>query len=229
LRSCAIHREFLAAIADGETALVPAATLEHVRSCPDCTREIRAHQHLTTTLRLAGDRLGDAAATKRRIPAVPRRLRVIAAAAVALIAVAAAGVGLFPYLHPDPVQAAVNASSQQLQIHSQDPSQVGQWCLQTSGRALPAIRLDGMQVRGARMDRTGSTDIVTVAYVSPAGALVTVSWLEGEAPPGSGVEEKTISGHQLLIVHSAVGTAVVLGSSSDAMWETAAAIESTSG
>jgi len=29
-----------------------------------------------------------------------------------------------------------------------------------------------------------------------------------------------------LIVHSAVGTAVVTGSSADAMWETAAAIES---
>jgi hypothetical protein len=34
------------------------------------------------------------------------------------------------------------------------------------------------------------------------------------------------SGHDVLIVHSTVGTAVITGSSSAAMWETAAAIES---
>ena len=55
---------------------------------------------------------------------------------------------------------------------------------------------------------------------------VAVSWLEGQAPAGSGVEAKDLSGHELLIVHSAVGTAVISSSSSDAMWQTAAAIES---
>jgi hypothetical protein len=54
-----------------------------------------------------------------------------------------------------------------------------------------------------------------------------VSWLEGQVPLGSGVEDKNISGRELLIVHSAVGTAVITGSSADAMWQTAAAIEST--
>jgi len=77
------------------------------------------------------------------------------------------------------------------------------------------------------MDRTASTDIVSVFYAAPSGARVVVSWLEGEAPSGSGVEEKNVSSHVLLIVHSAVGTAVVTGSSADAMWQTAAAIEST--
>jgi hypothetical protein len=84
-----------------------------------------------------------------------------------------------------------------------------------------------MQVVGARMDRAASTDIVTVIYTAPSGARITVSWLEGQVPLGSGVEDKNISGRELLIVHSAVGTAVITGSSADAMWQTAAAIEST--
>src|SRR5260370_113094 len=114
-----------------------------------------------------------------------------------------------------------------LQIESSDPSQVGLWCLQASGRTLPAIQLDGMQVRGARMDRAASTDIVTVVYTAPSGERVTVGWLEGQGPTGSGVEDRNVSGHESLIVHSAVGTAVITGSSLDVMWQTAAAIEST--
>jgi hypothetical protein len=77
------------------------------------------------------------------------------------------------------------------------------------------------------MDRAAATDIVTVVYTAPSGARVTVSWLEGQAPAGSGVEDRNVSGHKLLIVHSALGTAVITGSSADAMWQTAAAIEST--
>ena len=226
MSGCAPHREFLAAVADGETELVPAATLDHVRDCADCASEIRAHQLLTSKLRQAdGD--PDRAALKRRpIPVVSGPFRVIAAAAAAAIVVAAAGVGWSVLSRPDPVQAAVTASSQPLQIQSGDPTQVGQWCVQASGRTLPALQLDGMQVLGARMDRIGSTDIVTVVYTAPSGARVTVSWLEGPSPPGSGVEDRTLSGHQLLVVHSAVGTAVVIGSSAEAMWQTAAAIES---
>ncbi len=200
MSACATHREYLAAVADGETALVPRATLDHVKSCPDCTREIRAHQLLALKLRQSGDLLDEPAPQRRHSPLVSR---------------------------PDPVLAAVNASSQPLQIESSDPSQVGQWCLSASGRTLPAIQLDGMQVVGARMDRIASTDIVTVVYVAPSGARVVVSWLEGQSPAGSGVEDRNISGHELLIVHSAVGTAVITGSSPDAMWQAAAAIEST--
>jgi hypothetical protein len=227
MSACAPHREFLAAVADGETELVPRPTLDHVKHCADCTREVRAHQLLTSRLRKASEHLEEAAPRQRTIPAIPGRLRVIAAGVAAAILVAAAGAGWLVLSRPDPVEAAVNASSQPLQIESSDPSQVGQWCLKASGRTLPAIQLDGMQVAGARMDRAASTDIVTVVYTAPSGARVTVSWLEGQAPAGSGVEDRTVSGHQLLIVHSAVGTAVVTGSSSDAMWQAAAAIEST--
>jgi hypothetical protein len=227
MTDCAPHREFLAAIADGETELVPAATLEHVEQCVDCTGEIRSHQLLSARLREAGPRLELAAPAVRTGALVVGRRRFIAAAAAGSVAIAAvAAAGWFGLSRPDPVQAALNASAQPLQIQSTDPTQVGQWCLHASGRTLPVIELDGMVVVGARMDRIASTDIVTVVYSAPSGARVTVSWLEGQAPPGSGVEDRTVSGRQLLVVHSAVGTAVVLGSSADAMWQMAAAIES---
>jgi hypothetical protein len=227
VNTCASHRQFLAAVADGEIELVPAATLEHVRDCADCTNEIRAHQLLTSKLRLAAEEPKQTPPERRRISLTRGRLGVVAAGIAVAILVAGAGVGWLVLSRPDPVQAAVTASSQPLQIQSGDASQVGQWCLHASGRTLPAIQLDGMQVVGARMDRIDSTDIVTVVYTAPSGARITVSWLEGQVPAGSGVEDRTVSGHQLLIVHSVVGTAVVVGSSSDAMWQTAAAIEST--
>ena len=226
MNDCSTHREFLAAIADGETALVPPGTLDHVNHCVDCAREVRAHQLLASRLRQAGEHLAEAEPKRRSISLAGGRLPVIAAGVAGAILLGAAGIGWFALWRPDPVLAAVTASSQPLQIESSDPSQVGQWCLQASGRTLPAIQLDGMQVMGARMDRAASTDIVTVVYVAPSGARVTVSWLEGGAPAGSGVEDRNISGRELLIVHSAVGTAVVTGSSPDAMWQTAAAIES---
>jgi hypothetical protein len=217
----------LAAIADGETELVPVATIEHVQQCADCAREIRAHQLTTSRLRQAGDLVLEAAPRRRAISWLPRRLPAIAAGVAGAILIATAGVGWLVLSRPDPVEAAVTASSQPLQIESTDPSQVGQWCLRASGKGLPAIQLDGMQVAGARMDRVASTGIVTVVYTSLSGSRVAVSWLEGQAPPGSGVEAKTVSGHGLLVVHSAVGTAVITGSSTDAMWQAAAAIEST--
>lgn len=225
MTGCAPHREFLAAIADGETELVPAATLKHVEHCAACAEEIRAHRLLTARLRQSAGLLEEPAPRRRRLP-IPGRLGAIAAGVAAALLMASAGVAWFVLSRPDPVQAAVTASTQPLQIQSGDSARIGDWCRQQSGRELPAIQLDGMQVVGARMDRIDSTDIVTVAYSAPSGARVTVSWLEGQAPAGSGVEDRTQSGHEFLVVHSAVGAAVVMGASSDAMWETAAAIES---
>lgn len=227
MTSCAPHHEFLAAIADGETELVPKATLDHVKDCPDCNREIRTHQMLTSRLQLAAEHMEEAIPRRMSVLHLSARFRVIAAGVAAAVVVAAAGVGWLAFSRLDPVQAAVSASSQPLQIESGDPLEVGQWCLHASGRALPAIQLDGMQVVGARMDRVASTDIVTVVYKAPSGARVTVSWLEGQVSAGSGVDDRTVSGHELLVVHSAVGTAVITGSSGEAMWQTAAAIEST--
>ena len=225
--ACAPHREFLAAVADGETGLVPVATLDHVGTCADCRREVRAHQLLSSRLRQAGEQLQKAEPKRGRVVGLaPARLRMVAVGIFAVILAGAAGAGWFVLSRPDPVQAAVDASAQPLQIESNDPARVAQWCSQASGRNLPAIQLDGMQIVGARMDRVPSTDIVTVVYAAPSGARIAVSWLEGQVPPGSGVEDTQRSGHELLIVHSGAGTAVIVGSSRDAMWQTAAAIES---
>ena len=225
--ACATHREYLAAVADGESHLVPLATREHIRTCADCRREIHAHQLLTSRLKHL-DRSEEILFSRPVTAPRMSRIRVIAAAAAALVLFGAVGVGWFEYSHPDPVQAAVNASAQQLQIQSSDPDRVAQWCLQASGKKLPTIRLDGMQVVGARMDTAGSTGIVTVTYSAPSGDRVRVSWLEGQVPAGSGVEDTTMSGRELLIVHAHVGTAVITATSSDAMWQAAAAIESAS-
>lgn len=227
MSACALHREFLAALADGETALVPTATIDHVEHCAECSREIQAHRLLTSRLREASEQLDEAAPKPVPISSLRGRLGAIAAVVAGVLAVAALAAGWSVLSRPDPVQAAVTFSSQPLQIQSTDPSQVGEWCLKASGRGLPAIQLDGMQVAGARMDRVPSTDIVTVVYIAPTGARVTVSWLEGQAPGGSGVETKSESGHEVLIVHSALGTAVITGSSRAEMWDAAAAIEST--
>ena len=229
MEACAPHRDFLAAVADGETALVPVATLDHVSTCPDCGREIRAHQLLSSKLRqAAADQLQDAVPRRRLVDLAPGRLRVVAAVAAIAIAVTAGG-AWFELSRPDPVQAAVNAASQPLQVQSGDPTVVAQWCVRASGRNLPATELDGLQVVGARMDRVGSTDIVTVTYATSSGEKVTVGWLEGQVPSGSGIEDTDRSGHRLLIVHARAGTAVVTGSSAEAMWQTAAAIESARG
>jgi hypothetical protein len=224
--TCAPHREYLGAVADGETALVPPVTLEHVSTCDVCRREIRTHRLLSSKLREAGDQLQAATPARGLTAREPARLRAIGAAFAALVLLGAGGAAWFALSRPDPVEAAMNAASRPLQVESNDPGQVAQWCKQASGRNLPAVQIDGMQVTGARMDRVASTDIVTVGYTAPSGERVTVAWLEGQVPSGTGVEDRRLSGHELLIVHSRVGTAVITGSSAEAMWQTAAAIES---
>lgn len=225
MTGCESHRVFLAAIADGEVGLVPAATIRHVGGCEDCTREVESHRELTARLRQAGE-LHDRPATRDVQRARGRRRLAIAGIAAATLAVAGVTLSVQWIARPDPVLAAVAASSKPLQIQSTDAGAVGSWCRQSSGRTLPELQLDGMSVLGARMDQVPATDIVTVAYAAASGDRVTVAWLEGQAPGGNGVEAKTISGQQILVVHSSRGAAVVIGASSATMWEAAAAIES---
>ncbi|HEX2646979.1 MAG TPA: hypothetical protein VHO95_07100, partial [Candidatus Dormibacteraeota bacterium] len=128
------HREYLAAIADGEDGLVPRATLDHVRDCRECQREVRAHKALSTRLRqLENDRQGQRVGL----------LRWVSVGVAAVLIVLAAGASWLALARPDPVQAAVNASSQPLQFESNDPTRVAEWCRQASGRSLPTIQLDG--------------------------------------------------------------------------------------
>ena len=226
MTTCAQHRDFLGALADGELDLVPAGTIDHVHSCADCSMEVQNHRQLSHKLREAIEHLPGA--TAKTSPAASHsRLIAVSAASAAAVVVAVVAAGWFALSRPDPVQAAVTASTQSLQLQSTDPAQVQAWCVRTSGRNLPVVQVDGMTMVGARMDRVPSTDIVTVAYISPGGTEVTVSWLEGQAPGGSGVEEKDVSGRHVLLVHAPRGTAVIGGSSIGAMWEAAAALEAS--
>ncbi len=224
MSTCAPHREFLGAFADGEMDLVPAATVEHVKGCAGCAQEIQAQQLLTRRIGEASDQIDEPAS--RDLTHSPRRRRtgLIAGTAAAVLLVAGAA-AWSAFAKPDLVQAAVLASSGPLQIQSADASSVGAWCVEASGRSVPEIQLDEMKVVGARMDRVTSTDIVTVKYSAPDGSQVAVSWLEGQPPAGSGIEEKNVAGRIVLLVHAPRGTAVVVSSSNPAMWETAAAIE----
>src|SRR5260370_17329531 len=121
--ACTTHREYLAAIADGETALVPAATLDHVQHCNDCTREVRAHQLLASRLRQASEHPEEAEPSRRPIPLVGGRLRVIAAGIAGAILLGA-GVGWFALSRPDPLLPPVNPSSHPLQPETTTPPHV---------------------------------------------------------------------------------------------------------
>ncbi len=226
MSTCAAHREFLGALADGEMDFVPAATVEHVKGCAECVQEIQAQQLLSRCIREASAHLNETASSALTHSTRRRRAGLIAGTAAAVLLVGGAAVWS-TFAKPDLVQAAVLASSGPLQIQSADPSSVGAWCIEASGRSVPEIQLDGMKVIGARMDRVPSTDIVTVKYTAPDGSQVAVSWLEGQPPAGSDIEEKNVSGRNVLLVHAPRGTAVVVSSSNPAMWEAAAAIETT--
>jgi len=118
--SCAPHRPYLAAIADGELDLVPASTLAHVRTCPDCGRHVATHSLLTDRLRQA-----IAPARGRRAPALHRA--VVVAAAALLVAITAAGLAALhgPGGGQDRVAVAAAAARGPLQFSSGDDAAIG--------------------------------------------------------------------------------------------------------
>jgi hypothetical protein len=202
--TCAPHRPYLAAIADGELDLVPASTLAHVRNCQACGREIGDHSLLTDRLRLAV-----APARGRRAPALRRP--VVAAVAALLVAVTAAG--LAAWHGPggqDQVAVAADAAHGPLQFRSGDDAAIGAWCERQSGRPMPVVAVPSLTPLGARSDRLAGADVVTVAYRTETGARVTVSWLDAARDP-PGVQERAAAGREVLVVRSPSGTAVVTG------------------
>jgi hypothetical protein len=228
LSGCATHREYLAALADGEADLVPEATIDHVEQCADCAAEVQAHRLLSARLREASEHLDRAETVPVPRASRWRRAGLLTGGAAAVLALSVGAAAWSVLSRPDPVQAAVLATSGPLQFESTDPYQVGDWCQRASGRWPPVVQLDWLKVVGARADRFESTEIVTVTYTTSTDGSVSVSWLEGQASGGPGVQQESVSGRNVLIVHVPQGTAVVAGSSSGAMWDAAAAIESES-
>jgi len=218
---CREHRPYLAAIADGELELVPAATLAHVADCPDCAEEADTHRLLGARLRasLNADRLPTPRRGRRSWP-----VRLGAAAAV-VIALAGAAAGWHAYTGEDRVAAAVAVASGQAQYSSSDASTITSWCERASGRPMREVALPGLSPLGARMDHRAGADIVTVTYATPQGERINVSWLDASQAQtgGSDVQTRMIEGRTVLLVASPGGTAVISGSAPlSSLWATAA-------
>ncbi len=89
MSGCEQHRPYLAALADGETELVPAATSTHVAHCRDCSEEVQTHRLLGAHMR--------ASVNEDQLRVRPRTRRGglagLGGAAVVVIAVAGAAAG----------------------------------------------------------------------------------------------------------------------------------------
>ena len=224
MTACAEHRRFLGAIADGETAVVPPATLHHVHSCPDCAHEVDLQRAVASRLRQAAE-----TPAVEHEPKIGHRRVGVAVAGVLVAAILAVGGAFALNLgRPDPVLAAAQVSQQPAQFTSSDGNQIGAWCVQESGRPMPEMELPPLQPVGARMDRQAGAGIVTVYYLSPGGEPLTVSWLDDTAAPtvSRTVSSRMIGGRLVLVARSSHGTAVISGQApSSLLWSTAAQVE----
>lgn len=202
--SCAQHRPYLSAIADGELELVPASTVAHVRACRPCGREVETHSLLTARLREAVAPAASRSGSWLRRP--------WAAAAVAALLVAAMVVGLTGWRLGSQDQGLAVASAAQgpPQFHSTDEAAIGAWCERESGRPMPIVALPSLTLLGARADQVAGALVVTVAYRTGAGSRVTVSWLDATPGPSS-VVDRSAAGRTVLLVRSTSGTAIVAG------------------
>jgi len=228
MNECEQHRPYLAALADGETELVPPGTLTHVSGCNDCAQEVDTHRLLGARLRETMN--VDQSPLRRR--AGRRWLLRLGAVAAAVVVVAGAAAGWHSYTGEDRVTAAVAVASGQTQYRSSDPTAITSWCERTSGRPMREVTLSDLSAEGARTDHRAGIDIVTVTYTTAQGARINISWLDASQAPLSqaGVQTRTIDGRTVLVVTSPSGTAVISGSAPLAsLWATAAAVEAGAG
>jgi hypothetical protein len=236
LTACEEHRPYLAAIADGERELVPASTVDHVRTCASCQREVDTHALLSQRLRSAVTSSAAQRAIGVTLPSavrgLSRRRAALAVVAVLLTMAVIGGVTIWPVLSGDAqVAAAAEVAGQPAQFSSADPAEIGVWCARTSGRQMPQVTLPQLTPEGARMDRRAGSEIVTVRYRAEDGHLVTVSWLDASPVPldRRGVEARKEGGRTVLVARSAGGTAVVSGDvPTPVLWRAAAEIQTAS-
>lgn len=231
---CASHRAYLAAIADRETELVPAESLEHVQECPDCRRELSTHRLLGERLhRARQEEAGEQPANARPRRWREARLRRFAAVVVFLLAVAGGGVGAAHVVQQanDPTAASVGWANAGPQLRSTDYALIRLWCERSSGHALPYTTPASLQPVGARMDRWSGQDLPTVFFETAGGEDVTVTWIgtSGTSPQQGSIETRQDGGQSLLLVRGPTGTMVVRGNASGAtLWSAAADLATAS-
>ena len=78
----------------------------------------------------------------------------------------------------DQVLAAASLAQRPPQFQSGDMHAIGTWCERQSRRPMPVVELPQLAPFGARFDRLAGAEVVTVAYLTDAGAHVGVSWLD---------------------------------------------------
>jgi hypothetical protein len=230
LDDCREHRPYLGTLADGELDLVPERTREHVGHCEACANEVAAHGLVSEKLRSA--LLGPAdIGTASSAPRFSRRRRVAmlgTAAAVAAVAVGAGTTTLVTSRGSDPIAAAVTASHQSPALRSSDAATIASWCARQSERLSPVVAVPSLTPTGVRMDPVNDTNVVTIFYTTPLGGHVAVGWLDARpaAPGDMQVETRTVSGSQVLLMHTGTGTAVISGDVPLSMlWSAAGSLE----
>jgi hypothetical protein len=218
------HRPYLAALADGELELVPAATRAHVAACVECGSELEAHRLLSSRLRAAAR----ASAPLQLVPSAPRGRRLLlplAAAAALVLVVGGVAFATRPQV-PAPVTAAVLVAARQPQYLSTDPVEIASWCSAQYGNRVPVVAFSDLTPQGARMDWPSGDGVATVTY-SLNGRTVHVSWLsvpEGSAQP----EVLTVGGRPAVLVREHGLSVLVSGSApSDQLVRVAREVESS--
>ena len=207
--ACSEFRPFLAALADGETALLPEGIEEHIGGCEDCAAELAAHRLLSSKLR---------AALPAPLPVPMPRRRPWLAPAAAAAAVLAIAVGALVMTRPQPdlVATAVLVADRQPQYSSADPNRVARWCARQYGESLPAVDLAGMVPVGARVDDSGGGRIATVTYAR-GSYRVHVSWLGAPAGVEPAPAERDVEGRHAVTIRAGHELAVVTGDAPDSV------------
>jgi hypothetical protein len=147
---------------------------------------------------------------------------------VIVVAIVAGALGWRALQGQDQVAAAVSAAAQPPQLRTRDRAAIRTWCEREAERPIPGISGPSIEPVGARMDRRGNDEIVTVAYVTTQHRTIRVSWLDASptSPRSRSVGARSIAGRTVLVVMSGAGTAVVSGDAPSAiLWDVAARIE----
>lgn len=234
---CAAHRPYLGALADDQVELVPTEAQEHVMGCETCSQEVRTHRLLDRKLRsgvAAGLPSAVGTATPIDVPnQVPRRRQRRAAVAAAVLALGGAGGIAVWQVNQEPagMSAALAASAAPPQFRSQDAAAIRLWCEGRSGRPMETTGLPGVTPVGARMDKAGGIEVVTIEYQTPGGEHLAVSWLDatGSAQRETSVQSRVVAGRIVLMVHSVAGAAVISGDAQPSvLWAAAGALQAAS-
>jgi len=203
------HRPYLAALADGELELVPAATRQHVADCDQCRTELEAHQLLGQRLR-AASRAAEPATLKQ-----PSRRFVLPLAAAVAVAIVVGGAVLATRpATPDPLAAAVLVANQSPEYTSSNPVEFAHWCTVKYGNRVPVVALPGLTPQGARMDWPHDQGVATVTYALDS-ETVHVSWLS-VAEGGSDPQVVNAGGKPAVLVRRHCITALVSGDATQA-------------